>query len=321
MGDEDGERSSAEADAPTVAHQLFAPPSAAEATFGDVAAGGPPPDGGAGERVVDDDDGTDEGDDDSEPERRVSFATKALLVAAAWVLLVLFLTGRFTDDDDPGAGPVGLDQTNQVDGAGVDAGSPASEEPVDVDGDGEIEPGEPGFGASGAGVGASGGADGAGSAEVTGAPGGTGTGGSGPGGAGGDPPGEDSTPVALPGSRATTTTAKPGAASPTSTTADPNGGPTPTAPSPTSTTEPFDGEVVRISDACTFDRDAVAVSAGAVTVRFVNDSSSAKVIRYLGTNHTVAAHGQLDRTFSHDRTVDCRAGGVTTDELAIDVDA
>lgn len=319
MSDEDGGRSSAEADAPTVAHQLFAPPNAAEAAFGDVGAAGPPDAAGA-ERSLDGD-ATADGDDD-EPERRVSFATKALLVAAAWVLLVLFLTGRFSDDDDPGGGPVGLDQTNQVDGAGVEAGSPASEEPVDVDGDGEIEPGEPGYRtAGGADAGAPDGADASGSATVTGTPGGAGTAGSGPGGAGGDQPGEDSTPVVLPGTRATTTTtAKPGS-SPTSTTADPGGGPAPTTPSPTSTTEPFGGEIVRISDACTFDRDAVEVPEGTVTVRFVNESSAAKVIRYLGMNHTVAANGHLDRTFSQDRTVDCRADGASADKLAIDVDA
>ena len=312
-------------DVPTAAHSVFAPPTAAAATF----AAGP----AAAAPAVEVETEADEDDDDGK-RKGVGFATKALVVGAAWVLLVLFLIGQFSkENEDPGLGPVGLDQTEETgDGTELAAGEEGAEgeEPVDVDGDGEIEPGEPGFGSTGDVEGASAGGGGT-SGSGGGTSGGTSgsSGGSTGGGGTGDGTGDDAAPVTLPGGApapTTTTTTKGGGgggATTTSTTTKPGGGgggsTSTTAPNTTTTQAPFNGEVVHISAACMFDRDAVEVSAASITVRFVNDSGLNKTIRYSGDSYTVPANGHLDRTFSADKDVVCRVGTTNVDSVEIDV--
>jgi hypothetical protein len=90
------------------------PPTAASAVFVEPSPPAPAavmftPQAVPGEPAVDDEiEEDDEEEDDGK--KGISFATKALVIAAAWVLLVLFLIGQFEKDNDPGLGPVGLDQ-------------------------------------------------------------------------------------------------------------------------------------------------------------------------------------------------------------------
>lgn len=318
----------------TAASEVFSAPPLFSAAGAGVAAVDPGVDDGdalegveEGAEVEADDDGDDGG------RKGLSFAAKALVVGAGWVLLVLFLIGQFSDDDDGAEpGPLGIDQAGDAAaGDAVAAGDEGSvaEEPVDLDGDGEIEPGEPGFGSPAlGGASADGGVEG-GESSSAGASGG---GGGSAGGGSGEGSGDEAAPVSLPGgsggsgsSGGTTTTTT----SPATTTANPGGGgggggggststtspPTTEAPPP----EPFAGEIVTISSTCTFDREEVEAATASIVVRFVNSSTSAKTVRYGGDNYTVPASGQLDRTFTADREVSCRMDGDTKDSIRIDV--
>jgi len=244
----------------------------------------------------------DEAEDEEDERKGVSFATKALVIGAAWVLLVLFLIGQFSGDDDPGAGPVGLDQA--ADAAGGDevtAGEQGlEEEPVDVDGDGEIEPGEPGYGSTG-------GVEGASAGGAAGGSGGSGTSGGSSGGTSGDDgSGGDAAPVALPGGGSTTTTTRSGGGSATTTTtAKPGGGgggssttAPPTTSAPATTQPPPAGPpVVTISGDCSFDRDTLSISRG-TTVRFVNDTDHDVKLRFAANDRPEIESGDdYDREF------------------------
>ena len=292
------------ADEPTVAHEVFAPPTPAAATFAAPVA--------VEEIEV-------EADDDEEDEERkgISFATKAIIVGAAWVLLVLFLIGQFEGDDDAGVGPVGLDQTEESgDGTELAAGEEGGEEPVDLDGDGEIEPGEPGFGASGSVEGAS---AGDGTSGGSGSGGTSGSSGSTSGGGTGDGTSDDAAPVTLPGGApaptSTTTTVKGGSTSTTATTTKPGGGSTSTTAPPTTTTQPGTPPPVTINvdrdgSANEFSKTSQSLEVGG-SIRFVNKDSIPHTLDIGGTTRVLPGSGEVSFQFTQAGTftVTCSVPG------------
>lgn len=317
-------------DTPTAAHSVFAAPTPAEATFATdastAAPAAPAPAPGESSGAVDDAAEVDDEDDDDR--RGVSFATKALVIGAAWVLLVLFLIGQFKGDGSPGPGPVGLDQSTESAGGELTAGEvEGGEEPVDVDGDGEIEPGEPGYGTASGVEGAS--AGGAAAAEP-GATSGSSGGSSGGGGATGEGGSDgDASPIAVPGGTgSTTTTAKAGGGSGTSTTTSKPGGgggggssSTTTAPSQT-TAAPTATDTVELRDdtskKCVFSKDSVGPASGSISVTFRNTSDQKHTIAFGGDDYEIAAGDSMPVTFTSTTTVSCRRSG-TDDTLVVTV--
>lgn len=163
-------------------------------------------------------------DTEKKKKKRVPFATKAVVVAAAWVLLTLFFVGRFSGERDA-ATSARLDQTDTVGGEAGDEGEGegGGEEAASDDGtldegvaDAESEAFSSGSGSGGDGGGSSGGGTGA----STGGGGSTAT--------------TSLTSTTRGGSSTTVTTTKPGGSttstSPATTAPGGGGGTTTTAP-------------------------------------------------------------------------------------------
>jgi hypothetical protein len=213
--------------------------------------------GGGGDGFVPDDDGDDDGAAVAK-KKRIPTGTKILLVLGAWILLTLFLVGRFTSEK---AQPSATAKLDTVSGEAVDPEPVDTEEEaaLDADGDGFLSAEEQGItdgsaaaAADGAGAasseaqayegtpGGSGGATGTGSAGGDGGSGTAAVPGAPPGGAGGGSGGGGGTTSTTAaggsggGGNGTTSTTKPG--STTSTTKQ--GGGTTTSSTTTTTAPP-----------------------------------------------------------------------------------
>jgi plastocyanin len=174
----------------------------------DEVLGGGEADGGEPPPAVDDHGDGDGGDDDEPPKKkRVKTSTKIVLVVGAWLLLTLFLVGRFSSEKPQPSAVARLDTVSGEDGAAAGDEEEAFEpEPVDteeeelldVDGDGFLSAAEQGITegeASAASENGGSGSGSGGSGSSTGTP--TGEGGSG---------GGNAVPGAAPGGGATTST-------------------------------------------------------------------------------------------------------------------
>lgn len=251
-------------------------------------------------------------DDGAAPGPRVRTSTKVVLVAAAWLLLTLFLVGRFSGSPSP-EGSTRLDQsaTDQEDQeaeGGEEAGAEADAEDAPA---GEALAGDYADGAAiygdGSNGGGAGGVAGGGSGVYAGLPAdgsaGVGGGGAAPGAAPGAP-GTTTSPTPAPGSGGgAATTTPPAGGGTTDTTAAPGGGsggtttttagaPPPDAPAPAAT--------VRISwngNKFVYDRPTISVPSGSV-VRMVNDTAESHTWKMATWNVSIPPAGYVDRTIT-----------------------
>ncbi|HEX2849894.1 MAG TPA: hypothetical protein VHN98_05040, partial [Acidimicrobiales bacterium] len=231
-------------------------------------------------------DDVDELDDDGEdekPKRRIGVLTKAIVVAALWILLVVFLTGRFRSDNSTPASKTRLDQATQgsgdstVDAGGGDSSSGGTDGNAVSEGDASTRSGGSATGSDQAtAAGDSGSGSGSGSGTGTGGTSG-GTSGGSTSGSGGGTSGE-ARPGFLPVGT-TTTTAKSGgttttgggggSATTTTTSAGGGGGGT------TTTTIPCSGtRSVTVKSSGSFDPGTIATVPDHYCIDFVNGSSS-----------------------------------------------
>lgn len=246
------------------------------------------------EELVDEDDGV-------APRPRVRTSTKVVLVAAAWLLLTLFLVGRFSGGPPP-EGSTRLDQfaTDEEDEEAEDGEEAATEVDAADTPVGEALAGDYADGAAIYGDGTSGGGvAGGGSGVYAGVPadGSAGVGG------GGAAPGTTTSPAPAPGfgGGAATTTSPAGGGTTDTTAASGGGSGTPTtttgAPPPDA---PAPAATVHISwngNKFFYDRPTFSVPSGSV-VRMVNDTAESHTWKMATWNVSIPPGGYVDRTIT-----------------------
>lgn len=246
------------------------------------------------------------------PRPRVGTSTKFVLVAAAWLLLTLFLVGRFSGGPPP-EGSTRLDQSvtdeedqEADDGEGAAAEAEAGDAPVGEALAGDYADAATIYGdGTSAGAGA-GGAAGGGSGVYAGVPAdgsaGVGGGGAAPGAAPGAP-GTTTSPGPAPGSGGTgATTTPPTGGSTTDTTAASGGGSgtTTTTAGASPPDAPAAAATVRISwngNKFVYDKSNFSVPSGSV-VRMVNDTAESHTWKMSTWNVSIPPGGYVDRTIT-----------------------
>lgn len=254
-----------------------------------------------------------EPDDEEEPDEvaarsRVRTSTKVVVVAAAWLLLTLFLVGRFSGGPLP-EGSTRLDQavTDEEDAATADGHEAADEVDAGDASAGESLAGDYADGAAiyGDGTTAGSGAGGGGSGVYAGVPAdgaaGVGGGGAVPGAAPGAS-GPATSPLPAPGSGGgAATTTPPAGGGTTDTTAASGGGSGGTTTTTTAAAQPdapAPAATIHISwngNKFVYDRSNLSVPAGSV-VRMVNDTAESHTWKMGTWNVPIPPGGYVDRT-------------------------